>query len=53
MTLSTEGEKRVARGDFMINRSEFDIGMESQDNEDFVGYSVTVKFRFDVAQPDG
>jgi cytochrome b561/polyisoprenoid-binding protein YceI len=53
MTLSTEGEKRVARGDFIINRSEFDIGMESQDNEDFVGYSVTVKFRFDLAQPDG
>ena len=53
MTLFTEGNKRVARGEFTIDRSEFDIGMDSQDNEDFVGFSVTVKFRFDIAQPDG
>lgn len=53
MTIADEEGKRVARGEFLIDRSEYDIGMESQGNEDIVGFKVTVKFRFDIAQPDG
>ncbi len=53
MTLSDEDGKRVARGEFSIDRRDYDIGMESQDNDDFVGFDVLVKFRFDIALPDG
>jgi len=53
MMLSIEGDKRVARGEFIIDRREFSIGMESQDTEDFVEFGVLVKFRFDIARPDG
>lgn len=52
MSLENEGDKRVARGEFTINRSEFNIGMETQNNEDTVGFGVIVKFRFDIKQPD-
>ena len=52
MTLSDEEEKRVARGEFTIDRRDFNIGMESQGNDDFVGFDVTVKFRFDISSAD-
>lgn len=51
MTLSVEEEKQVARGQFVINRRDFNIGMISQESEDFVTHNVTVKFRFDISQP--
>jgi len=53
MTLSDEDGKRVARGEFSIDRQEYSIGMESQTNDDYVGFDVLVKFRFDIALPDG
>lgn len=52
MSLSDEEGKQVARGEFAIDRREFNIGLESQANEDFVGFQVTIKFRFDIALPD-
>ncbi len=51
MTLSDEDGKRVVRGEFTIDRREFSIGLESQQSDDFVGYPVVVKFRFDIAAP--
>lgn len=48
MTLTTEEEKRVARGEFTIDRSDYSIGMESQNNDDYVGFDVIIKFRFDI-----
>lgn len=52
MTLSEEDGKRVARGEFTIDRREFLIGLDSQEGDDFVGYPVVIKFRFDIASSD-
>lgn len=53
MTIKTEAEKLVARGEFTISRQDFNMGMISQENEDFVAHDVTVSFRFDISQTDG
>lgn len=53
MALTDEGGKQVARGEFTIDRRDYDIGMQSQDNDDFVGFTVVVKFRFDIAAAGG
>lgn len=53
MIIANEEGKRVARGEFNINRPKFNIGMESQANDDYVGFDVLVKFRFDITAPDG
>ena len=50
MALTEEDGKQVARGEFVIDRSDYDIGMQSQQSDDYVGYDVTVQFRFDIAQ---
>ncbi len=51
MTLSTEDDgKQVARGEFDIDRQAYDIGMDSQSTEEYVGFNVTVRFRFDIGQ---
>ena len=50
MSLDDEDGKQVARGKFKIDRSKFDIGMESQPNDQYVGWNVTVQFRFDIGQ---
>ncbi len=51
MTFSDEDGTRVVRGEFTIDRREFSIGLESQQSDDFVGYPVVVKFRFDIVAP--
>ena len=53
MTLEEEGTKQVARGEFIIDRRDFDIGMQSQSNEEYVGFKVTVRFRFDIGEDIG
>ncbi|MBX2885761.1 MAG: cytochrome b/b6 domain-containing protein [Granulosicoccus sp.] len=53
MTITLEEDKQVARGEFTIDRRDFDIGMASQESEDSVAHIVTVRFRFDTATPDG
>jgi len=50
MTLSEEEGAQVARGEFVIDRRDFDVGMESQGTDEYVGYDVTVQFRFDIGQ---
>lgn len=52
MTLSEDGDKRVARGEFTVDRRDFLIGLDSQGSDDFVGYPVVIKFRFDVTSPE-
>jgi len=52
MSLEDEEDKQVARGEFIIDRREFDIGMQSQATDEYVGFDVTVRFRFDINQPD-
>ena len=51
MNFTDEDGKRIARGEFTIDRRDFSIGLDSQQNDDFVGYPVVVKFRFDIAAP--
>ncbi|MEE9318851.1 MAG: YceI family protein, partial [Granulosicoccus sp.] len=48
MYLSAEEGKQVARGEFVIDRRDFNVGMNYQPNEDNVAFDVRVKFRFDV-----
>ncbi len=51
MSLTTEEDgKQVARGEFDIDRQVFDIGMDSQSTDEYVGFNVTVRFRFDIGQ---
>jgi polyisoprenoid-binding protein YceI len=52
MSISDEEGQQVARGSFVIDRREFNIGMESQSDDDTVGFDVTVQFRFDIGAPE-
>ena len=40
--------KQVARGSFDIDRRDFNVGMDSQGTDDWVGFNVTIQFRFDI-----
>jgi len=51
MSISDEEGQQVARGSFVIDRREFNIGMESQSDDDTVGFDVMVQFRFDIGAP--
>ncbi|MFT5894876.1 MAG: cytochrome b561/polyisoprenoid-binding protein YceI [bacterium] len=53
MILSTEDERRIARGSFPIDRREFSMGLESQATADYVGFEVQIKFRFEILVSDG
>lgn len=46
--LSAEAGQQVARGEFVIDRRDFNVGMNDQPTEDNVSFDVRVKFRFDV-----
>ncbi|MFK8078922.1 MAG: cytochrome b/b6 domain-containing protein [Granulosicoccus sp.] len=50
MSLTDEDDKQVARGEFTIDRREFNIGMDSQPTDEYVGFNVTIRFRFDISQ---
>lgn len=52
MNLSNEGDRRIARGSFTIDRRDFSMGMESQANSDYVGFDVEIKFRFEILNSD-
>ena len=53
MTLADEEGKRVARGEFTVDRREFELGLDSQATDDYVDYPVLIRFRFDIAAPTG
>jgi len=50
MTVIDENGQRYATGKFAIDRREFDIGMQSQTTEEYVGFQVTIEFRFELSQ---
>lgn len=52
MTLADEEGQRVARGEFTVDRREFELGLESQATEQYVEYPVDIRFRFDIAAPE-
>ena len=47
---SGQESKQVARGEFVIDRRDFNVGMQSQSTEEYVGFDVIVRFRFDISQ---
>jgi len=51
MTLSTENERRMARGSFPIDRRDFSMGLESQPTSDYVGFEVHIGFSFEILGP--
>lgn len=50
MTLTDEEGIQVARGEFAIDRRQYDIGLESQETDEYVGFEVIVRFRFDIGE---
>lgn len=52
MTLLDEDGVRVARGEFTVDRREFDLGMSSQPDDSSVDYPVLIRFRFELEAPD-
>lgn len=53
MSLATEEDKQVARGEFVVDRRDFNLGLESQETDEYVGFPVVIRFRFDIAAADG
>lgn len=49
LIIEQEDSKLIARGEFDIDRREFNAGMQSQSSEDNVGFMVTIRFRFDIS----
>jgi len=52
MTLLDEDGARVARGEFTVDRREFDLGLSSQPDDSSVDYPVLIRFRFELQPPD-
>ena len=50
MNLTDEEGIQVARGEFSIDRRQYDIGLESQETDEYVGFEVIVRFRFDIGE---
>ena len=53
MALADEDGKRVARGEFTVDRRAFELGLGSQASDEYVGYDVLIRFRFDIAAAPG
>jgi cytochrome b561/polyisoprenoid-binding protein YceI len=52
LILTTEDERRIARGSFPIDRRDFAMGLKSQATSDHVGFEVQIKFRFEILVSD-
>ena len=48
MSLADEGGVRVARGEFEVDRRDFELGLDSQTTDQYVAFPVTIRFRFDI-----
>ena len=46
---ATATEERFATGQFIVDRRAFNLGNESQPDDTWVGYDVTIKFRFPLS----
>ncbi|MFT4727956.1 MAG: cytochrome b561/polyisoprenoid-binding protein YceI [Granulosicoccus sp.] len=52
LILTTENERRIARGSFPIDRRDFSMGLESHATAEYVGFEVQIKFRFEILESD-
>lgn len=52
MSVSDENGQRFANGQFSIDRRDYDIGMESQATDEYVGFDVIIHFRFELSSGD-
>lgn len=50
LIVSEESGQKMASGEFVIDRTSYQLGLESQPNEDYVGNDVTIQFRFTLGQ---
>lgn len=41
---------KMASGEFVVDRTEYQLGMESQPNDDYVGNDVTIAFEFTLSE---
>lgn len=48
LNLAGRDDRRVASGSFTVNRLDFNLGSDSQPDDDTVGYLVTIKFEFEI-----
>ena len=48
LNLAYSDDRRVASGNFTVNRLDFNLGRDSQPDDDTVGYPVTIKFEFEI-----
>jgi len=51
MSITVEDDKQVARGEFSVDRRDFSIGMESHADDEYVGFDVKIRFRFEIISP--
>jgi len=52
MAIVDEDGQRFATGEFSIDRRDYDIGMQSQATDDYVGFNVVIRFRFELSSGD-
>lgn len=50
MLVSEDNGQKMAKGEFIIDRTAYQLGLESQPNEDYVGNDVTIQFQFNLSQ---
>jgi len=48
MTLSEQDGKQTASGEFVINRFDYQIGLNDQPDEEYVNAEITLQFSFDL-----
>ena len=46
--MAHEENKNIATGSFTIDRLDFDLGKNSQPDDETVGYQVVVRFEFEL-----
>jgi len=51
--LKKSGENQLANGSFEIDRRQFNLGMDSQESDEYVGFLVTITFSFEIIISDG
>lgn len=49
MSVIDENGQRFANGQFSIDRRDYNIGMDSQSSDEYVGFDVTIHFRFELS----
>lgn len=49
MSIENTGTDRFAAGEFTVDRRSFDLGIESQPDDGWVGYDVIIRFRFPIS----